>query len=81
MSLLAFVTRLRHRENRLLEYMLAVQIFTYISAPLFSLYMLGELKLNDSTYMVHLATAFLAKATALADWFDTATLVGLRAGR
>ncbi|HRX85624.1 MAG TPA: MFS transporter [Phycisphaerae bacterium] len=64
-SLLAFLKRLPRRESRLLAYMLAVQVMTYLSAPYFTPYMLGELKFRYSTYMLLLATAFLAKAIML----------------
>lgn len=61
-SLIAFLRRLPRRESRLLAYMLAMQAMTYLSAPYFTPYMLSELKLPYSTYMLLLATAFLAKA-------------------
>ncbi len=64
-SLAAFTGRLGHPEGRLLAYMFAAQTTTYLAAPYFSPFMLGELRLQYPTYMMLLGAAFLAKAMAL----------------
>lgn len=62
-------TKVWHRLERpaacLLLYMVSVQTATYIAAPYFTPYMLKELAVPYSTYVVLLAAAFIAKAIAL----------------
>ena len=64
-SLAVFAGRLRRPEGHLLAYMLAAQTTTYLAAPYFTPFMLGELSLHYPAYMLLLGTAFLAKAIAL----------------
>ncbi|MCA9269434.1 MAG: MFS transporter, partial [Planctomycetales bacterium] len=64
-SLAHFASRLRKPEGHLLAYMLTAQITTYLAAPFFSPFMLGELKLSYSIYILLLGTAFVAKAMCL----------------
>lgn len=64
-SLIHFAGRLRRPEGHLLLYMLFAQVTTQLASPYFSPYMLGQIKLGYSVYIMLLGTAFLAKAVTL----------------
>ncbi len=76
-------TRVKRRDGRLLAYMFAVQTTTYVAAPYFTPFMLGQLRLSYSTYMLLLTVAFVAKIVALpalgrfAQRFDAVSLLWL----
>ncbi|HPF40672.1 MAG TPA: MFS transporter [Phycisphaerae bacterium] len=64
-SLIHFANQLRRPEGHLLLYMLFAQLTTQLAAPFFSPYMLGQIKLSYTIYILLLGTAFLAKAATL----------------
>lgn len=52
-------------DGRLLVFMLAIQVAVQIAGPFFTPYMLGELRLSYVSYLLIIATAFVAKMVAL----------------
>lgn len=57
--------RLRQRsDGRLLAYLVATQLAVQLSAPYFTPFMLGELKLSYVEYMTLISTSFVAKILA-----------------
>jgi MFS family permease len=56
---------LRERGGKLLVYMLAVQTGVHVAAPFFTPYMLAELALSYTSYVVLVAASFVAKIVML----------------
>jgi MFS family permease len=54
--------------RRLFAYLLAVQVSVQVSAPFFTPYMLGPLELSYGSYVLLVATAFVARIVALPFW-------------
>ena len=54
------------KNERLLIYLISVQFSVYIAAPYFNPFMLGHLQLPYATYMLLIASSFVAKMLSLA---------------
>jgi len=68
----------RSREGRLLLYLLSVQTAVNLSAPYFTPYMLGQLRLSYAAYMVLVAASFGAKILMLSPLGALARRFGAR---
>lgn len=66
------------RGMRLITYLVAVQGMVQISGPYFTPYMLKQLHFNYASYVVLVATAFVAKALASTLWGNVASRRGAR---
>lgn len=59
------VQRMGGQEGRLLLYMVAMQIATFVAAPFFTPFMLEQLQLGYAEYVMLLSSSFVAKSLAL----------------
>ncbi len=61
-----FIARFRHgQDGRLLAYMLATQLAVQISGPYFTPFMLKKLEFSYATYLLLIATSYLARMAVL----------------